>query len=178
MTDGFIGYTRHLAPEVISGSIQDAVTDIYAMGVTLYRLVAKRTSLIHGCKTRDQLLQNIRTKRFPPRSFPRHVPKKIIQIINKAMNPERNKRFQNCLEFRQALEKLHFGIDWKYHDEFSWTGQGEDGNYEANIILRRSNWDFNLFRNGRRIQKECGRFDDESLAREKMLSVVKSRTLR
>lgn len=163
---------------MISGSIQDAVTDIYAMGVTLYRLVAKRTSLIHGCKTRDQLLQNIRTKRFPPRSFPRHVPKKIIQIINKAMNPERNKRFQNCLEFRQALEKLHFGIDWKYHDEFSWTGQGEDGNYEANIILRRSNWDFNLFRNGRRIQKECGRFDDESLAREKMLSVVKSRTLR
>src|SRR5690606_27921808 len=59
---------------------------------------------------------------YPPRVFLKHIPDRVTRIVNKAIHKEKNKRFQNCLEFRQALERLIFNIDWSVVDNDNWIG--------------------------------------------------------
>lgn len=174
----FRGYYTHMPPETLEYETQDKACDIYAMGVALYRLVNDKEELPHGCKTKNELILKVKKKAFPPRIYLPNIPPKVIRIINKAINPDITMRYQSCQEFRQALEKLKFDIDWCQIGSDKWVGQSDDNLYEIEIINKRKTWQLNYLKNKRRNLALCVRFNSEEQARIRVIDIIRESTLK
>ncbi len=106
------GYIGHLAPEVITDGITDKRTDIYALGVTLYRLI-NGDSYLPMAIAPDDLLEMIKEGTFPNRNQYRpFIPTQVRTVINRALNVNPNDRYQNASDFRHALEKISIHTSW------------------------------------------------------------------
>ncbi|MBC8484964.1 MAG: serine/threonine protein kinase [Bacteroidetes bacterium] len=140
-------YTLHMPPE----SQYSVKSDIYSMGVTLYRLI-NNISDFNSLAPKDVKTQ-IKKGNFPDReNYKSYVPTKII---NKAINTDPNKRYDTSAKFRQALEKLPFSIDWYKKSKSYWIGIMNGRKYEIRIEEYKKNWSVEMFRNRRRIQNLC-----------------------
>lgn len=107
------GYIGHLAPEVITKDITDKRTDVYALGVTIYRLVNGDAFLPMGIDP-DDLLEMIKEGTFPNRNHYRYfIPTQIKTIINKAIDLNPDARYQTASELRHALEKIKLYTCWQ-----------------------------------------------------------------
>ncbi|WP_302141541.1 serine/threonine-protein kinase [Halomonas alkalicola] len=104
-------YILHLAPEVEKFSQHTALADIYACGVTLYRLVNGDSYLPSVTPSEARRLA---TKgEFPDRSYYRgFVPAAFKKVINRAMEVDPAARYQSAEEMRRALEKVQISVDW------------------------------------------------------------------
>ena len=102
---GFIGTPEYSAPEQIlreqnGSSVQiDATTDIYALGITLYELLAGKNPM--ACQAESETLA--KQMRDPLPSSP-EIPKKLMRVIWKATEKEQSKRFQSALDFKNAIK--------------------------------------------------------------------------
>lgn len=104
-------YLLHLAPEVRRVQDYTKLSDIYAAGVTLYRLVNGDSNLPQVRPARAQALA--RQGKFPPRDgYREFVPQALKRMINKAMNVDPSKRYQSAEEMRHALEQQSTHVDW------------------------------------------------------------------
>lgn len=118
------GYKTHFAPESLQNNTMNKLTDIYAVGVTFYRMINNYRhwqSLIKTIPNFHDKIKNgnlIKTIGYTP-----HIPKKIIRIINLATHPQVDKRYKDASEFRQALEKLRPQIKWTPINSTHWTGR-------------------------------------------------------
>jgi serine/threonine protein kinase len=110
-----IGYVAHLPPESIAGpgEITDAAGDIFAMGVTLRRLLdgdgqldALRAQGVPAMK------QAIVDGKFPSPNFPPHVHDKLRRVARKATNADPAKRFSTAADLRHALEQARPVVAW------------------------------------------------------------------
>jgi len=104
-------YRLHLAPEVRKMTDYTAVSDIYACGVTLYRLVNGDTYL----PSIDLAEATRRSRRgeFPPRDQYRDfIPTSLRRLINKALNVDPNERFQSADDMRHTLEQQSLLVAW------------------------------------------------------------------
>jgi serine/threonine protein kinase len=104
-------YFLHLAPEV--RRIQDftVLSDIYAAGVTLYRLVNGDSNLPQLNPIQARTLA--RRGEFPPRKGYRDfIPQALKRLINKAMNVDPTTRYQSADDMRHALEHQTLLVDW------------------------------------------------------------------
>ncbi|UTW50523.1 serine/threonine protein kinase [bacterium SCSIO 12827] len=106
------GYIAHLAPEIILKEETSIATDIYAVGITLYRLVngdAYLPVLKKGEDVEDLILDG----KFPNRNRWRDcLPTQVKKIINKAINIDPLNRFQSAAELRHALEAVEVSCEW------------------------------------------------------------------
>jgi serine/threonine protein kinase len=130
-------YTLHLAPEIILGSPYSKLTDIYACGITLYRLVNGDTYIRQTpLKMREE---KILKGEFPDREHYRwFVPRKMRLIINKALNVTPSKRFSSAIEMRRALEQVDIRIHWyeqKIEHGFRWSGNKMKSAFTYSIKL-------------------------------------------
>lgn len=117
------GYTTHLAPEYFKYKSTTELTDIYAMGVTLFRAcnyIADWKAVIHIIPNPKQKIIN--GKLISSIGYEPFVPAKLKRIINKACAINPAQRYQSAAEMRQALEKIQFLIDWRKHEEIRWEG--------------------------------------------------------
>jgi eukaryotic-like serine/threonine-protein kinase len=106
------GYVAHLAPEVITANETSIKSDIYAMGVTLYRAV-NGDSFLPEYNDIDGLREAIVNGEFPDRSAYRlYVPRPLRTLINKAMHVEPAKRFGSADALRYALEQTVIECSW------------------------------------------------------------------
>lgn len=106
------GYIGHLAPEVITDDITDKRTDIYAVGVTLYRMINGDAYLPMAIDP-DELLEQIKNGTFPNRnSYRPFIPASIRTVINRSLNINPEDRFQTASELRHALEKIKLFTHW------------------------------------------------------------------
>jgi serine/threonine-protein kinase len=104
-------YLLHLAPEVKKFKDYTKLSDVYACGMTLYRLV-NGDSFLPALAPRDARALAILGK-FPDRSkYLDFIPKKLRTLINKALNIDPTKRFQSASEMRHALERIAIHADW------------------------------------------------------------------
>lgn len=86
-----LGTMGYAAPEQLGTAQSDARTDIYALGVTLYELLT-------GYDPTSTPMQ------LPPlRQINAYVSPTMEQVINRAIAPNRNQRWQNVAEMQQAL---------------------------------------------------------------------------
>jgi len=118
------GYISHFAPESFQNNTMTKQTDIYAAGVTLFRMVNNYSDwipLVQSIPKHQEKLKSgaiLKSIGFRP-----YVPKRIIRIINIATNPQTTKRYKSVTDFRQALEKLRPLIKWNPQNELHWTGR-------------------------------------------------------
>lgn len=97
------GYSDHIAPEVWAGGGTSAKTDIWALGMTLYRL-------LHGASWYEEapapqtIVQDgdyCKTLRWLP-----HVPDEWRRAIRKMLNDDPDKRIQTATDVFAELSKL------------------------------------------------------------------------
>jgi eukaryotic-like serine/threonine-protein kinase len=114
------GYIAHLAPEVIEDGYTSVQSDIYALGVSLYRLVNGDAML--PSLPDFELEEAIVSGNFPDRTrFQPFVDRRLKTIIHRAMAVEPSKRFQSAAELRRALEMQSLAYDWRFEP----SGRGE-----------------------------------------------------
>lgn len=154
LSDG-LGYRPHQPLEVIEGNPMDKLSDIYATGITLYRLLNNTNKLSFNFMTKDEWLKAVKRDQFPPRQFLHHIPEKVLKVLYRAIHKIRVTRFQTCTEFRQALEKLNFNIDWVYVDDDNWTGHNNKEIYTLNKYKKRTGWVIDFKKNGIRKNEYC-----------------------
>jgi len=99
------GKVAYMAPEQCNGQPVDRRSDVFALGILLYELVTVRR-LFKG-DTDFLTMSAIVSGKVPKPSLHRpDLPKKLEEIILKALALEPSKRYQSADELRQALEQF------------------------------------------------------------------------
>jgi len=112
-------YVLHMAPELHRKRSYSVATDIYAAGVTLYRLV-NGDAYLPPPGTADIPRLAMRGD-FPDRSkYREFVPRPIKVLINRALNLEPTARYVSAEELRRALEHVAVEMNWNENP----TGSG------------------------------------------------------
>ncbi len=97
-----VGTVEFMAPELIQGKDASALSDIYAMGVTLYELISGK--LPFESDTDFNLMQAILKKKpSPPDKLNASVPRPLADIVMKALDKNPDHRFTDARAFQQAL---------------------------------------------------------------------------
>ncbi|NVB82067.1 MAG: protein kinase [Kofleriaceae bacterium] len=96
------GTPEYMAPEVISGAPPSFASDIYAVGIILYELLAEKTPFFAGTTT--EILTN-HLKATPTNLTQRreNVPRELDAVIAKALAKHPSDRYASAAEMREAL---------------------------------------------------------------------------
>ena len=169
------GYTTHLAPEWFQAMQSNVQTDIYAAGVTLFRIInnyadwndiLNKNNITHVDLSKGILIKKI--------GFMPWVPDKVKRIINKATNKDQNNRYKSITEFKNALSKLNLIYDWTPTENgLGWNGFGTKQTYKIEIIHRPrlKKWDVEVKKNNRSIKNKS--FDSEQDAVSAMFEFIR-----
>ena len=99
----FVGTPAYLAPEQIRGQPATALSDLYALGVVLYEMLAGENPF--SGKTHSESID--RTLRVVPKGLPRtdpEVPPGLSRIVLKLLSKEPRDRYPSCRELIEELE--------------------------------------------------------------------------
>ena len=100
-----LGSPVYMAPEQLAGAPADARTDIYALGVTLFQLLAGR--LPHDAPTMGELLHQVASQPAPDiRSLKPEAGAGLAQLLQKLLAKQPAGRFQHVGEVADALAQL------------------------------------------------------------------------
>jgi eukaryotic-like serine/threonine-protein kinase len=100
-----MGTVRYMSPEQTRGLKIDFLTDIFSLGVLLYEMVAGR--LPFDGETNSDVIVSILTKEAPPLSkYVEDSPEELDRIVKKALQKNREERYQNIKELIDDLEEL------------------------------------------------------------------------
>lgn len=147
-------YPMHLPPEsaIAGGGITTEAGDIYAAGVTAFRLLngdhALRAVIQSGADVRDLIARG----KYPDRKlWLHHVHGPLRRVVNKAMNFDPAKRYKDASTFRRAIEQVRPKVSWwptSPMGGMGWDGAAVDGSatFRAVVEPTKRGFHFNVER--------------------------------
>ena len=100
-----MGTAGYMSPEQVRGEKLDARTDLFSFGLVLYEMATGKRAFAGdtGPELRGRHPQAGAT---PPRELNPELPPKLEAIINRALEKDREARYQSASEIRADLETL------------------------------------------------------------------------
>ncbi len=104
------GTTAYMSPEQIRGEDLDGRTDVFSLGVVLYEMVTGKRPFSgkNSALTIDAVLNK---QPVSPSQLNPELPPELEEIINRAIEKDRDQRCPSAAELRSALEGLVQGSD-------------------------------------------------------------------
>jgi hypothetical protein len=102
------GTPFYMAPEVAAGRVATAASDIYSLGVLLYRLVSGRfpVEADNWCELRDKLVRGQVDSLLDARP---DLPAGFIEVVDRALATEPQERWRTAGEMSRALQSFVSG---------------------------------------------------------------------
>ncbi len=98
------GTPLFMAPEVLGGEAPDVRSDLYSLGVVLYRLLTGRFPIEPG--SLDDMRGRLeRGERVALRTARPDLPSALVEAVERACEPDRAKRFATPAELERALSQ-------------------------------------------------------------------------
>lgn len=120
MTDGAIGSVHYISPEQAKGSLTDAKTDLYSVGVVLYEMLTG-TLPFQSDNAVSVALMQLQNDPIKPREINPDIPVGLEQIIIRAMQKNQADRYQSASEILRDIESYkrnpNIKFDYSYFSE-------------------------------------------------------------
>jgi eukaryotic-like serine/threonine-protein kinase len=114
-----MGTAGYMSPEQVRGENLDARTDLFSFGLVLYEMAARQRAFNGDTAPalHDAILHHIPV---PVRDLNSSLPLKLGQVIEKAIQKDRERRYQSAEEMRAGLERLIWPAGMK-NRALQWT---------------------------------------------------------
>jgi eukaryotic-like serine/threonine-protein kinase len=99
-----MGTVKYMSPEQLRETKVDERSDIWSLGVVLYEMLKGSTPF--EAPTPNETVAAIRAAQPPSLEFPDHVPGELRSLITRALEKERDRRYQTISKFASDLKKL------------------------------------------------------------------------
>ncbi|HXH68411.1 MAG TPA: protein kinase [Candidatus Limnocylindrales bacterium] len=104
------GTPAYMSPEQVRGDSLDGRTDIYSLGLLLYEMATGRQAF--NGSTGGVIIEAVLTRSpVAARSINPDIPPRLEEIISKALDKDREQRYQHAAEVRAELQQLERGSD-------------------------------------------------------------------
>ncbi len=120
MTDGAIGSVHYISPEQAKGSITDAKTDLYSVGVILYEMLTG-TLPFQSDNAVSVALMQLQNDPVLPRDINPEIPVGLEQIIMRAMQKNQTDRYQSASEILMDINAYKKNPNIKF--DYSYTSE-------------------------------------------------------
>jgi len=100
-----LGTASYMSPEQIRGEKLDARTDLFSFGLVVYEMATGQQAFAGG--TAESVHAAILHRSpIPARELSPRIPPKLGEIIHKALEKDRGRRYQSAFEMHADLERL------------------------------------------------------------------------
>lgn len=108
-TQAVVGTAQYLSPEQARGETVDARSDLYSAACLLYEMLTSRPPFV-GDSPVSVAYQHVREIPEPPSSLNPDVNPALDSVLAKALQKNRDDRFQDAAAFRRALRAARSGV--------------------------------------------------------------------
>lgn len=126
-------YLPHIAPELLTGAASSRVSDIFAMGCTLYRLLTGTLPFA----TPTQAATGTFTA---PHRVNQQIPMSVSRVVAKALSVAPTDRYEDARAMLGALMNCEVSYSWRRADQpgdlETWSAIGADGDYLLRLAQR------------------------------------------